>query len=60
MATHSCILAWKIPWTEEFGGLESMGSQKESDMTEQLNNNKYARREGKKEGWKERKMGKNT
>ena len=59
MATPSNILDWKIPWTEEFGGLESMGSQKESDTTEQLNN-KYAKREGKKEGWKERKMGKNT
>ena len=23
MATHSSILAWKIPWTEEFGGLQS-------------------------------------
>ena len=28
MATHSSILAWKIPWTEEPGGLESMGSQR--------------------------------
>ena len=25
MATHSSILAWKIPWTKEFGGLQSMG-----------------------------------
>ena len=33
MATHSGILAYKIPWTEEPGGLQSMGSQ-ESDMTE--------------------------
>ena len=32
MATHSSILAWRIPWTEEPGGLQSMGSQ-ESDMT---------------------------
>ena len=32
MATHSSILAWKISWTEEPGGLQSMGSQ-ESDMT---------------------------
>ena len=32
MATHSRILAWKIPWTEESGGLQSMGS-KESDTT---------------------------
>ena len=27
MATHSSILAWKIPWTEESGRLQSMGSQ---------------------------------
>ena len=27
MATHSSVLAWKIPWTEESGGLQSMGSQ---------------------------------
>ena len=33
MATHSSILAWKIPWTEEPGQLQSMG-HKESDMTE--------------------------
>ena len=32
MATHSSILAWRIPWTKEPGGLQSMGSQ-ESDMT---------------------------
>ena len=31
-ATHSSILAWRIPWTEEPGGLQSMGSQ-ESDTT---------------------------
>ena len=35
MATHSSIHAWKIPWTEEPGGLQFMGSQ-ESDMTERL------------------------
>ena len=28
MATHSSILAWDIPWTEEPGGLQSMGSQR--------------------------------
>ena len=28
MTTHSSILAWKIPWTEELGGLQSMGSQR--------------------------------
>ena len=27
MATHSSILAWRVPWTEEHGGLQSMGSQ---------------------------------
>ena len=27
MATHSSILVWRIPWTEERGGLQSMGSQ---------------------------------
>ena len=34
MATHSSILAWEIPQTEEPGGLQSTGWQKESDMTE--------------------------
>ena len=33
VATHSSILAWRIPWTEELGGLPSMGLQ-ELDMTE--------------------------
>jgi len=28
MATHSSILAWKIPWTEKPGGLQSMGLQR--------------------------------
>ena len=28
MATHSSTLAWKIPWTEEHGRLQSMGSQR--------------------------------
>ena len=35
VATHSGILAWKIPWTKEPGGLQSMG-RKGSDTTEQL------------------------
>ena len=30
MATHSSIPAWRIPWTEEAGGLQSMGSQRVS------------------------------
>ena len=33
MSTLSSILAWRIPWTEEPGGLQSMGSQKNRDMT---------------------------
>ena len=32
MATHSSILTWRIPWTEEPGGLQSMGHN-ESEMT---------------------------
>ena len=35
MATHSSILAWRTPWTEEPGGLQSVG-HKESDMAERL------------------------
>ena len=35
MATHSSILGWEIPWTEEPGGLSPWG-RKESDTTEQL------------------------
>ena len=35
MATHSSILAWRIPWTEEPGGYSPWG-HKESDVTEQL------------------------
>jgi len=33
MATQSSILAWRIPWTEEPGGLQSMGVKKDWDMT---------------------------
>ena len=33
MATHSSILAWRIPWTKEPGGLQSMGLQRKSDRT---------------------------
>ena len=38
MATHSSILAWEIPWTEEAGGPQSMGSHK--SQTQRSNNNK--------------------
>ena len=30
ISTHSSILAWRIPWTEETGGLQSMGSQSQT------------------------------
>ena len=39
MATHSSILAQEIPWTEELGERQSMGSQKELGMTQGLSNN---------------------
>ena len=45
MGTHSSTLAWRIPWTEEPGGLRSTESQKELDMTEWLND-----KTGKKKG----------
>ena len=39
METHSSILAWKIPRTEEPGGLYNPWGHKELDTTERLNNN---------------------
>ena len=39
MATHFSILVWEIPGTEEPSRLQSMGLQKDLDMTLQLNNN---------------------
>ena len=33
MATHSGILAWRIPWTEEFGGLQSTGTQSQTQLS---------------------------
>ena len=36
MTTHSSILAWRDPWTEEPGGLHSPGSHRESHMTDLL------------------------
>ena len=32
MAAHSSVLAWRIPWTEEPGGLQSMGSQSPTQL----------------------------
>ena len=34
MATHSSVLAWRIPWTEEPGGLQSMGSQSDTTLSD--------------------------
>ena len=34
MTTHSSILAWRIPWTEEPGGLQSMGSQSQTRLSD--------------------------
>ena len=33
MATHSSILAWEIPWPEELGELQSMGSQSQTQLS---------------------------
>ena len=44
MATHSSVLAWEIPWTEETGGLQSLGSQRVRDYTKSntVLNSKYS------------------
>ena len=34
MSTHSSILAWRIPWTEESGGLQSMQSQRVTQLSD--------------------------
>ena len=34
MATHSSTFAWRIPWTEELGGLQPMGSQESDSLSE--------------------------
>ena len=44
MAIHSSILAWKIPWMEEPGGLQSTG-RKESDTTERLDSQRDSHRQ---------------
>ena len=43
MATRSSILAWRIPWTEELGGLQSWG-RKKSDTTEHAHRQHVVRR----------------
>ena len=45
MATHCSILVWEIPWTEEPGGLQSIGSQRDrQEVTQHTHINKEARR----------------
>ena len=41
MASHTGILAWEIPWTEEPSGLQSMGVAGKSDMNERLDNDDH-------------------
>ena len=36
IAAHSSILAWRIPWTEEPGGLQSMGSRRGREVVQEL------------------------
>ena len=45
METHSSILAWRIPWTEEPGGLQSMGSQSQTRLMK-LSTDKPSKHEG--------------
>ena len=42
MATHSSILSWRIPWTEEPGGLQSMGSQRATNTISIINPAPYS------------------
>ena len=42
MGTHSGILIWKVPWTEEPGGLQSMGSQKSQTQLNRTTAKTYA------------------
>ena len=41
MTTHSSILAWRIPWTEEPGGLQSMGLQSQIRLSNNKKRNIY-------------------
>ena len=47
MATHSSILAWGIPWTEETGGLQPIGSQKSRTQLSNSTTNPQAFTNGK-------------
>ena len=46
MATHSRILAWRIPWTEECGGLQSMGSHRVGQDWSDLNSTEQTEEQG--------------
>ena len=52
MATHSSILAWRIPWTEEPGGLRSMGSTEHASVSSQQGSRFMLRSRRQKCGWK--------
>ena len=51
MANHSSILAWKNPWTEEPGGMQSMGSQRvgydcvTNNLTPKVNSNRFSNKD---------------
>ena len=46
MATYTCILAWRIPWTEELGGLWSIGVTKSQIQLKQLSTHIHMHRVG--------------
>ena len=48
MATHSSVLDWKIPWTEEPDGLQSMGSQSRTGLSTHPERNKHLQKKKKK------------
>ena len=50
MAIHASILAWRIPWTEEPGRLQSLEGHKELDMNEQLSTTQHRRGKSTKAG----------
>ena len=53
MATHSSILAWRIPWTEETGGLQSMGVPKSRTRLKRLSTHAQGTTEGLEKGGKQ-------
>ena len=51
VATHTSILAWEVPWTEEPGGLQSMGLQKSRYMAERLTKQQIKNNTGGPQTW---------